>query len=235
MKKIKPVLRYPGSKYRKIDRIISILQLNEKDKFLDMFGGSGIVGVNVKNKINCDVIINDFDEILPVNINNAIKNMLSFQGMGRNFTKSSLELFNKRIENGYWNKLKIYNNILNNCTIIHRDWVAENKYFENFKFPKCDIPSAVYVDPPYHNIKGLYKNDFSDLYHERLKNLMDKLDGCGIKVLISYNESLFIRELYKDWIITEEEFQYQTGKLNRSGVKKKVNELFITNFKIGGE
>lgn len=228
MKAIKPVLRYPGSKYRKVDKIIEILSLKKEDVFLDMFGGSGVVGVNVKHKTNCEVYINDYDKVLPITINTAIKNMLSFQGLGKNFTKQALEYFNTRIENGYWTKLKGYNNVLEKCEIIGFDWTKVKHLVQT---QNIGFFSKIYSDPPYHDIKGLYKNSFNDEDHIAIKNQLDVLKDTS-KILISYNDTPFIRELYKDWFISEEEFQYQTGKLNPNGKKPKVKELFITNFKI---
>ena len=45
---VKPVLRFPGSKFRKVKRFIEMLEIKKTDTFLDYFGGSAIVGVNVK-------------------------------------------------------------------------------------------------------------------------------------------------------------------------------------------
>ena len=92
-KKVKPVLRWPGSKYRKIDKIIKILGVGQYDHFLDLFAGSGIVGVNVKNLIGCEVTINDYDKIFPITDNFALNNMLSYGGLGKNKTKSAEEYF----------------------------------------------------------------------------------------------------------------------------------------------
>ncbi|WP_434337582.1 DNA adenine methylase [Mycoplasma capricolum] len=57
MKKIKPIISYYGSKYRMLDKIFNLLELKSSDIFLDLFGGSGIVGVNAKHLFNCQTII----------------------------------------------------------------------------------------------------------------------------------------------------------------------------------
>lgn len=216
--KIQPVLRYAGSKYRKIDQIIETLGVNANSKFLDMFGGSGIVGVNVKHLIGAETTINDFDNMFPINDSTAIKNMLTFDGNGKNFTKSALIYFNRRIKHGYWDKLKTYNSILNNCIITKAPFVMLG----------VSGYTHIYVDPPYDDIKGLYKKDFTREDHIKLKVKLDAIKSDS-KILISYNDTPFIRELYKDWNISTEEFQYQCGLSSDDKPKKAVHELWITN------
>lgn len=53
MKNIKFVISYYGFKYRLLKNIFNVLELNLLDIFLDLFGGLGIVGVNVKYLYNC--------------------------------------------------------------------------------------------------------------------------------------------------------------------------------------
>jgi DNA adenine methylase len=102
MEKVKPVLRFTGSKYRQLENLFNIFDLKGKGTFVDLFGGSGIVGVNVKHNFpNMNVIINDYDNILPIKTSYALKNMLTFAGNGKNHTKAALKYFNKRVENGY--------------------------------------------------------------------------------------------------------------------------------------
>ena len=210
---VKPVLRYPGSKYKKIDKIIELLEIKKTDSFLDMFGGSGIVGVNVKSIIGCDVVINDYDRILPITNNAAIRNMISFGGIGKVFTKSAVEYFNKRIRNGYWDKLKKYNDILSGVSLTHFDYL-EFRGVRHYK---------IYVDPPYHGVDGLYKESFTEDQHRSLHLMLEGLSRSN-KILISYNDTPFIRKLYEDWDIKTLEYKYSTGHKRHS-----VNELIITN------
>lgn len=226
MNKIKPVLRYPGSKYKKIDFIINALNINKDDDFLDMFGGSGIVGVNVNYLTRANTTINDFDFVLPITEGIALKNMLSFQGLGKNFTKSAFEYFRKRVENGYWNKLQIYNEELKKCKITHLD----------FKHINLNDFNKIYVDPPYYKIERLYKGNFDITQHLKLQKYLNKRKENGdknLKILISYNDTPFIRKLYKNWFITTLDYSYRTGKPNANKTKKKTKELIISNFEIG--
>ena len=48
--------------------------------------------------------------------------------------------------------------------------------------------------------------------------------------LLSYNDSVIVRELYKDFNIkTTKEIEYTLGK-NMHGKNKSVREVFITNY-----
>jgi DNA adenine methylase len=148
--------------------------------------------------------------------------------MNKSFTKAANDYAIRRIKNGYWKKVDKYNDVLKKCKITKLDY---KNVFKKIK-GKTKI-NKFYVEPPYHGIKNLYKNSFNDNDHKILNSFLNniKINNPKCKILISYNDTSLIRNLYKDWYIQEEEFQYQTGKLNRSEKKKKVNELFITNFK----
>ncbi|WP_434328772.1 DNA adenine methylase [Mycoplasma capricolum subsp. capricolum] len=122
MKKIKPIISYYGSKYRMLDKIFNLLELKSSDIFLDLFGGSGIVGVNAKHLFNCQTIINDYDNVLPLNLTYALKNILSFEGNLKNYTKARLDYFIKRLDNGWVDKLNQYNKILQTINITHFDY-----------------------------------------------------------------------------------------------------------------
>ena len=212
---IKPILRFPGSKFRKVKKFIELLDIQDTDNFLDMFGGSAIVGVNVKELTGANVTINDFDKTFPLSPEKAIINMCSFQGLGKNFTPSAEQYFNTRVRNDYWGKFDTYNTILDKCVITNLD------------FMDIDVnkPNKIYVDPPYDDIKNLYKGDFTKLQH---KELCEKLSESKADILISYNDTPYIRELYKDWNITTMYFAYTSG---RGSKKKKTDELIITNYK----
>ena len=105
---------------------------------------------------------------------------------------------------------------------------------ENMSFSKL-IPlydkddSFFYVDPPYVETESYYKNTggFGIKEHEELSDLLSKVKG---KFLLSYNDSVVVRELYKGFNIqTTKQVSYGLGK-NSQGKNKVVNELFITNY-----
>ncbi|WP_434323908.1 DNA adenine methylase [Mycoplasma capricolum] len=220
MKKIKPIISYYGSKYRMLDKIFNLLELKSSDIFLDLFGGSGIVGVNARHLFNCQTIINDYDNVLPLNLTYALKNILSFEGNLKNYTKARLDYFIKRLDNGWVDKLNQYNKILQTINITHFDY---KQLLENIINNKNKV-TKLYADPPYFNKTGMYKNSFTIQDHIDLYNLLSELKS-QTKIVISYNDEPFIKELYKNWTIVE------INKTNTSGIlkKKKITELLITN------
>ena len=57
-----------------------------------------------------------------------------------------------------------------------------------------------YLDPPYYKREFLYKNceNYTKDFHIELKNEIEKLKG---KIIISYENNIFIRNLYKNFNI----------------------------------
>lgn len=105
---------------------------------------------------------------------------------------------------------------------------------ENMSFfkliPLYDKEDAFfYIDPPYVSTESYYKNTggFGIKEHEQLAELLSKVKG---KFLLSYNDSVIVRELYKGFNIrTTKEIEYTLGK-NMHGKNKSVREVFITNY-----
>lgn len=237
-KYIKPILRYYGSKYRMLDKIFNLLDLKETDKFLDMFGGSGIVGVNAKHLFNCEVTINDFDENFPLNKSKVLKNLLTFEGQGKSFTESALIYAYRRLQNGYWDKYNQYNKIIDSCKIVNfdvKDWIYGSPVDDMMSEKIHDLiisHNKIYVDPPYWIKNDLYFYDFDSHYglEKVLKNIIKYWSNNNhkIKIVISYNDCQEIRDLYKDWKIIEIDVKYQSGKSN--GHHKRIGkEILITN------
>lgn len=105
---------------------------------------------------------------------------------------------------------------------------------ENMSFSKL-IPlydkedAFFYIDPPYVSTESYYKNTggFGIKEHEQLAELLSKVKG---RFLLSYNDSVIVRELYKGFNIrTTKEIKYTLGK-NMHGKNKSVREVFITNY-----
>ncbi|WP_434343645.1 DNA adenine methylase [Mycoplasma sp. 06067-C1-B144P-99-0482-3] len=214
MKKIKPIISYYGSKYRMLKNIFSVLDSNSFDIFLDLFAGSGIVGVNARHLFNCQTIINDYDNVLPLNLTYALKNILSFEGNLKNYTKKRLDYFIKRFDNGWVDKLNQYNKILQTINITHFDY---KQLLENIINNKNKV-TKLYADPPYFNKTGMYKNSFTIQDHIDLYNLLSELK-IQTKIVISYNDEPFIKELYKDWNIIE------INKTNVCGINKNSSKV----------
>ena len=81
-----------------------------------------------------------------------------------------------------------------------------------------------YLDPPYYEHERLYKRDAVDSFsqHKELFAILKKVKG---KWLLSYNDHLYIRKLYKDFNISEVNTKYSL-----SGKSQSKTELIIRNY-----
>lgn len=78
------------------------------------------------------------------------------------------------------------------------DVVIEHKDFEEL-IKQYDRPDALfYCDPPYHTTERHYSEKFSEADHYRLNGVLKALKG---RFILSYNDDIFIRELYKNFNI----------------------------------
>ena len=225
MKKIKPVVRYVGSKYRKIQNIFNYLPKKNMENytyFIDVFGGTGIVGVNFKNNFDKKIVfINDYDNIFPLTNDFIKKNLSTYNGDGKYYTKLAIESFNRRVKNGLWEKVKIYNDIINRCNITH----LEYKELVNKLIDFADYENKIwYFDPPYFKDKGkIYKINDID-FNEFVETI--KAIPKNHFIMISINKTPEIVDIFTKmgFIINEIEFAYCSTK-NRH----KEIELLITN------
>lgn len=102
-------------------------------------------------------------------------------------------------------------------------------YIENLDFEdlirRYDYENAFfYLDPPYKNGKdNIYKIvKIKEFEHERLFNCLKNIKG---RWLLSYDDNEYIRNLYKDYKITE------VSRLNNlSTYKNQYKELLIQNY-----
>ncbi|MBE6855891.1 MAG: DNA adenine methylase [Ruminococcus sp.] len=98
--------------------------------------------------------------------------------------------------------------------------VIEHKDFENL-IKVYDRPGALfYCDPPYHKTEKYYDAEFLNSDHERLNNCLKGIKG---KFILSYNDDVYIRDLYRDFNITAVERQNNLGKGS-------FKELIIKNY-----
>lgn len=217
MNKIKPVLRLAGSKYRKLNKIINFYKISRCNKFVDLFGGTGIVAVNIKNEFKDDyVILNDYDHLFPLTQEKVKSNLTTYDGLGKYQTNLAKKYFDTRVNNGLWDKVSIYNQIISSIELCHND----------YKDVEISNHSFVYLDPPYVNRKYLYKHYIDD------NELFDYIQSLpkNVKWLLSYDDNQLIRELYKEYQIIEDEFLYR-GLRSKNKIRK---ELWITNMNVNG-
>lgn len=148
--------------------------------------------------------------------------MCSKAGWAFSIRKNSASTYRSAVEEIYWVQERLKNVQL------------ETKDFREV-IKAADYPDTViYCDPPYVGTEKYYTEEFGENDHRDLAGL---LTSCEAKVLISYYEHEFVRELYpnKDgWIynkrLTIRHSEGATGE-NRTGFKKEpVTEILITNF-----
>ena len=106
--------------------------------------------------------------------------------------------------------------------------LIEHRDFEKL-ISQYDYEGAFfYCDPPYSTGCGYEVTSTEDFAHERLQDVLKNIKG---KFLLSYDDSLKIRELYKDFEMVE--VQRQKGINNRQGITNNVyKELLIANYPI---
>jgi DNA adenine methylase len=94
--------------------------------------------------------------------------------------------------------------------------------------------SILFFDPPYDTDEDIKTDGFVGYQKEgwtredtkRLKATCDELVNRGCKVVITNNNTEFVRDLFKDYIIKEVEVK---RSINRDGNKRKGKEVIITN------
>lgn len=100
-----------------------------------------------------------------------------------------------------------------------------NKEVESFithYLPKYKSKAFIYFDPPYYNKgKELYKNFFIHEDHERISQLIKKLE-CSW--MVTYDDVDEIREFYNDYICKQFDLAYS---LANSGTKTEI--MFLCN------
>jgi len=112
----------------------------------------------------------------------------------------------------------------------------KNVNFENLSYDeilkKYDAKDTFfYVDPPYlipwKNTKYYKHNIDTEEWQITIKNEIDKIKG---KVMISYPDTDFYRNLYKDYYINTINIHYSVGTCNNA--QGKQWELIITNYEL---
>lgn len=129
---------------------------------------------------------------------------------------------------GYGATRKPTQKIFNEDLKVLRDRL-KNTYIENLDFKvliqKYDREGTFFFcDPPYLNTAG-YDNPFNWDNHVELYNLLSNIKG---KFLLTINDCLDIRELYKDFKIIETEVLYTVSN-SENGIKN-YKELIVTNY-----
>lgn len=127
----------------------------------------------------------------------------------------------------------------NSCDPDHLRKIS--KQLQNVKFKLVDFEKCVsdakegdfvFFDSPYApltptSFTDYTKDGFAYEDHLRLADLFKKLSNEGVYCMLTNHDTDLIRELYKDYNITEVEVR---RSINRNGNNRKGKELIITNF-----
>lgn len=124
--------------------------------------------------------------------------------------------------------LKAVHKFLNNNTIEIKS--GDYTHILNQTDKKC----FVYLDPPYYpisessNFTGYVQGGWDMFKQIDLKKACDELDKKGVKFLLSNSSAEFIKELYKDYLIT---IVKANRAINSNGADRgEVDEVLIRNY-----
>jgi DNA adenine methylase len=115
-------------------------------------------------------------------------------------------------------KIGEYKDRIKNTTISNKDYKTIIK--------QTDSPNTFYfLDPPYENSKGLYKH--SEFNYEELKNILSNIKG---KFILTLNDSVNIRNIFKEFTIKKLIVPPQSNSKMVSPGSKSRKELIIMNY-----
>ena len=224
IKPVNPIWRLGGSKFKLLKKWLPEWNLNSGNKFIDLFGGSLIVGVNVKHLTGATVFINDYDNIKNKTLKDVIVNQTTYGGLGKNFTTSAIKQFNTKLLNGFLNTYKLFKKTLSLCHVWKYTWPKDFKKID-LLMEKLTEKDLVYIDPPYINKYVGYPTLSLD-DHKKIANWCNKWSK-KTRIMISYNgDSKEILNMYKDWNIV---FFNKTNWFCKSK-KSKTKEIIIKNY-----
>jgi len=136
----------------------------------------------------------------------------------------SEQAFKKRFTDSSVERLKSVAPLLKKIEFVYGDY--------SYLLHKEGDSVVIYLDPPYYGNKnsklyGRRGSLHSEFDHLRL---FEEVKKTPHRVLITYDDSEFIRELYRDFYLTEWSLNY--GMSSFTGKNKRGRELLITNFPV---
>jgi DNA adenine methylase len=184
--------------------------------------------LEIKNSYDCKTFTDRFYE-LNRNIASHFftANKTSFSGLNKNY---SYQAYDRNFSVKCINKIKDISNVLQNVNFVNGDFVKLDEVVGNID------GYFIYLDPPYYGNKdkGLYGENgklHKEFNHIELFEWVEKHKDNN-QIMLSYDDSPYIRELYKDYNIYSFDFVYSMtntgGNLCKNG-----KEIVITNYSIG--
>lgn len=202
-------------------KIVENSDLNELSKWFEI----------QRNSLTLDKV-KEFRNILKTNNISQIERAFIYYTCdycgygGQAYATPTQDKFNQYKSRNIYKDLQRCKNTLRNCKIYNQDYTNIN--FEN-SFYYCD-PPYYKVARPYYGYNGINHKGFN---HEEFNKWITKI-GENNKVMISYDDSDHIRELYKNWNIIEiPKNTIAYSPKNKNSVTVITNELLILNYKKG--
>ena len=192
----------------KVITIFKDLQKLNVDDFINFeFKPNKELWLNYKDKINDKKL----DSTTRFIMNMYIK-LFSFNNMGKQYTTDKGTRSNKRLKQNitdYKDKLKHVKFYKKSYTEIIPKYDSSDSFF--------------YCDPPYYNTSS-QEYETGEINHLELFNILNNIKGY---FLLSYNDTTYIRNLYKDYKITS--FNNRQGLTGKGGTRV-VSDLLISNY-----
>lgn len=249
---MKSPLRYPGGKSKIADKLVSLIPDNICGYYEPFLGGGGVMLKVLEKYPNIPVEANDLDSEL-IGFWRALQNKdaaYDLKMMATHWRNTPEEVVRETIARWKQSKhLEPYQYyIINRCSFsgtIRMGGLSPgltrfsqkqidllDKYnlgrvrFFNEAYDYFQLPSLfAFVDPPYYNIKKLYKH--GDFDHEQLCDWLKKT-GCWF--LMTINDCPEIRAIFKGFDIQPLEFTYGMNNCSKEGKQKRGKELLIKNY-----
>ena len=121
---------------------------------------------------------------------------------------------------------------LKNMPTLLQNFIFSNESYENLLF-KNGKNVFIFLDPPYYSASKskLYgkKGDLHINFNHQM--LSENLKKIKHKFLLTYDDSPYIRELYKDFYLQEYSVQYGMNNFKQESAQKGT-ELLISNFSL---
>jgi DNA adenine methylase len=247
---MKSLFPYAGGKFHLIKIVEQVYKNSNKTAFIDVFGGSGKVLMNMESKVK---VYNDIDNSL-VNIFETLRNNPGLLKDKFEYALNSRRLFNEcKIEGNdnaenafrklysylmsFAGKGKYYGysvkskgnriiNIKENIDSIYNEvkyWTIENIDYKELIKKYDSQGSFFYLDPPYYKIK-YYRYNFNDSDFHELKDILGKIKG---KYLMNINYNDFVVDLFGE---PDMKIEVKNNSVNNKYIKNsKRYELFYYN------
>ncbi len=213
------LIKYPGSKKSLIKDINEVFNKSQCDRIIDVFGGSGVVLLNINaeykvyNDINLDLVnlfntikynYNEFYRMVISLKNREVFNYYKYNinSMNGNSTEKAFKTFfllnttfggqgNTYIkyDRSKFNFVLRIINNLNNLKDIISPWIIENMDYKEIIKKYDNDNTFFYIDPPYIGKKWY---DFNLDSYRNLNNLVSKINGSYLMNFEKSNDAINI-------------------------------------------